>query len=95
MLARGLEHEIAVYLRNPSHFQQPLESQQEPVPFAWLNQPMNHDLEDENGCKVLTQFKTVDSSDDSFSDGAQQQQIEIQQLKNKEHHSSKKRSSFK
>ena len=78
---------------NPSHFQQPLESQQEPVPFAWLNQPMNHDLEDENGCKVLTQFKTVDSSDDSFSDGAQQQQIEIQQLKNKEHHSSKKRSS--
>ena len=29
---------------NPSHFQQPQESQQEPIPFAWLNQ-INDDNE--------------------------------------------------
>ena len=37
----------------------------EPEPFAWLNNP-NH--EDDNGCKMLTQFKTADSSEESFSD---------------------------
>ena len=40
--------------------------QREPVPFAWLNNPDNH--ENENGQKMLTQFKTADSSEDSFSD---------------------------
>ena len=79
-------------MSNPSHFQIPQESQQEPVPFAWLNQPQSNDHVDENGCKVLTQFKTVDSSDDSFSDGAQPHQID-QHPKNKEYSFNKKRSS--
>ncbi len=39
---------------------------QEPEPFAWLNQPQEAETED--GCKVLTQFKTVDSDDSSNSD---------------------------
>jgi hypothetical protein len=82
-------------LTNPSHvpLTQQQQSQQEPVPFAWLTQPMNNDNEDENGCKVLTQFKTVDSCDDSFSDSAQQQQIEQQQQKGKEYATNKRRSS--
>ena len=37
----------------------------EPEPFAWLNQPQ---LENEDGCKVLTQFKTVESDDSLSSD---------------------------
>ena len=42
----------------------------EPEPFAWLNHPSNH--EDENGCKMLTQFKTAESSEESLSDSDQQ-----------------------
>ena len=57
----------------PSHCQYPLQfvpnlmtvKKPEPEPFAWLNDP---DLADENGCKALTQFKTAESSEDSFSD---------------------------
>ena len=42
----------------------------EPEPFAWLNQPSLAENEDNGLCKVLTQFKTVESDDSSSSDQA-------------------------
>jgi hypothetical protein len=44
----------------------------EPEPFAWLNQPQNT----EDGCKVLTQFKTVESDDSSSSDPNVHQEVD-------------------
>ena len=42
----------------------------EPEPFAWLNQP-HLAADNEDGCKVLTQFKTVESDDSSASSDPQ------------------------
>ena len=41
-------------------------NQAEPEPFAWLNEGQEATLDE--GCKVLTQFKTVESDDSEKDD---------------------------
>uniref|UniRef100_A0A0K2T2X4 Putative LOC100745168 [Bombus impatiens] n=1 Tax=Lepeophtheirus salmonis TaxID=72036 RepID=A0A0K2T2X4_LEPSM len=71
---------INQWVNEQSQVPSPKIRSKEPEPFAWLKETEDLNEVSNDGCKVLTTFKTAESSDESFSEGKERNECDTHNL---------------